>query len=364
MNHRERFVRTLTGKPVDRVPFIKVFGGTNHILPAWEDEYPGIGQCIDQVLQFEGVYRGWDCMPVNVDLSRLGEPVVLEEDDTRRITRRSDGLVEVRTKTGDYHRRTLEWPVKCREDWERIKGEHLQADDPGRFPEDWDEHVRAYRERDYPLQLTHGGVYGFARNLMGDQNLGYAFYDDPELVHDIMDSYTEMAIQIWSKIAADVDCDLVECWEDMASKNGSLISPKTFREFMRPNYQRIASFAHEHGIEIILVDTDGYIMDLTPLMLEAGVTALYPYEVGAGNDVAAALDQFPQLGVIGGLEKNVMAKGVAEMDSEIEKARRLILKGRFIPGPDHFVLSNVLFANYRYFMGRLREVIMSTKPEV
>jgi hypothetical protein len=133
---------------------------------------------------------------------------------------------------------------------------------------------------------------------------------------------------------------------------------------MRPNYQRIASFARDHGIEVILVDTDGYIMDLTPLMLEAGVTALYPYEVGAGNDVAAALDQYPQLGVVGGLEKNVMAQGVTEMDAEIEKAQRLIRKGRFIPGPDHFVLSNVSFANYRYFMGRLREVVMSTQPEV
>jgi len=30
--------------------------------------------------------------------------------------------------------------------------------------------------------------------MMGDINLAYAFYDDPELVHDIMDSYTDMAI--------------------------------------------------------------------------------------------------------------------------------------------------------------------------
>ena len=36
MTHRERFVRTLTGRKVDRVPFIKVFGGTNAIVPAWE----------------------------------------------------------------------------------------------------------------------------------------------------------------------------------------------------------------------------------------------------------------------------------------------------------------------------------------
>ena len=31
MNTRERFVGTLCGEPVDRVPFMKVFGGTNAV---------------------------------------------------------------------------------------------------------------------------------------------------------------------------------------------------------------------------------------------------------------------------------------------------------------------------------------------
>ena len=48
MNTRERFVKTLTGKKVDRVPFIKVFGGANAIHPKWEKEHPRIGECIDE----------------------------------------------------------------------------------------------------------------------------------------------------------------------------------------------------------------------------------------------------------------------------------------------------------------------------
>ena len=53
-----------------------------------------------------------------------------------------------------------------------------------------------------------------------------------------------------------------------------------------------------------------------------------------------------------------MAQGKDEMDREVEKAALLIKKGRFIPGPDHFVLSNVPFANYKYFMENLRKVIV------
>ena len=99
-------------------------------------------------------------------------------------------------------------------------------------------------------------------------------------------------------------------------------------------------------------------------MLESGVTALYPYEVQAGNDVRSALDRFPTLGVIGGLDKNVMAKGKRAIDREMDKARELIRKGRYIPGPDHFVLSDVGWEHYRYFMERLREVVMTTKPGI
>jgi len=362
MNTRERFVRTLRGQDVDRVPFIKVFGGDNAIVPAWEAQRPGIGKEIDALLGFEGTYRGWAEAGVNVGLSGLAPSQRIEEDERHAIWRHGDGSVTWEQKGADFHGRVLEWAVKGRNDWDRLRAHHLDAADPGRFPADWADRLRRYAARDYPLQLTHGGVYGFARNLMGDEALAYAFYDDPGLVHDIMDTYTDRVLAIWERMAAQVEFDLVECWEDMACKTGSIISPATFDEFMRPNYRKVADFAAAHGIGIVLVDSDGNIEALTGWMLAAGVTALYPYEVQAGNDAAAMLDRYQRLGVIGGLNKNAMAAGRAAIDAEMERARALIRKGRFIPGPDHFVLSDVTFADYRYFMERLREVVMATAP--
>lgn len=362
MNHRERFVRTLTGKDVDRVPFIKVFGGTNAIQPAWEQEQPGLSTSIDRVLQFEGIYRGWATTPVAFGLSQRGQPVILEDNERRSVQRFADGTVEILQKGRDFHHQTIEWPVKGPGDWRRVKAAHLQPDDPERFPDDWLTYVKEYRGRDYPLQLTHGGVYGFARNMMGDEHLLYAFYDTPDLVHDIMDSYTEMVLTIWSRMVLEVEFDLIEFWEDMASKNGCLISPDMFREFMLPNYRRVAAFAKEHKIEIILVDSDGRIDELAALMLEVGVTTMYPFEAGAGCDVDEVRRRYPTLGVIGGLAKEAMIYGKAAIDKEIEKARHLITLGRLIPGPDHFVQSDVSWKNYRYFMERLREVVMTTKP--
>ena len=351
----------MTGQRVDRVPFIKVFGGTNRIVPVWEQQCPGISRNIDSVLKFEGGYRGWQIAPVNMTFTRIGEPVTISEDHEKTILEYKDGTVKVVQKGGDFATHTIEWPVKTRQDWDRVKQLYLQADDPSRFPQDWPDYIRRFKTRDFPLQLTHGGVYGFARTMMGDENLFLASYDDPGLVHDIMDSYTDMAIAVWEKMVINVDFDLIECWEDIASKNGLLVSPKFINEFMKPNYIKISHFAQKHGIKIILVDSDGFIEDLVGILVDCGVNAFYPFEVQAGNNVARVLARYPHIGVIGGLDKNTMATTVKEIDAEMEKAASLIRLGRFIPGPDHFVLSDVPWNNYKYFMERLRDIVLTTE---
>ena len=81
------------------------------------------------------------------------------------------------------------------------------------------------------------------------------------------------------------------------------------------------------------------------------------------------VDRVPFIKVFGGTnamlgEWEAQCPGLTgNVDREIEKARRYIRLGRFIPGPDHFVLSSVPWENYRYFMERLREVVMTTRPD-
>jgi len=150
MKTRERFVKTLTGEPVDRVPFMKIFGQTNEIHPHWEDEYPGIGECLDELIGFEGAARGWDRTEVNMGPSNMGEPDVLQETDEIIVRRRGDGTVEQVHKGGDYNRHTIEWSIKTMRDWEVYKEKHLDPNDPSRFPDGWNAKVKEYKDRDYP----------------------------------------------------------------------------------------------------------------------------------------------------------------------------------------------------------------------
>lgn len=71
-----------------------------------------------------------------------------------------------------------------------------------------------------------------------------------------------------------MEIDCAHIWEDMSSTQGSIISKRTFREFMTPYYKQATDFLKGKGVNTILVDTDGNCADLIPLFLEAGVTGL------------------------------------------------------------------------------------------
>jgi len=355
-------VRTLTGQDVDRVPFMKIFGGDGAALPIWVDKYPLLRAYIDELMGFEGGYRGWRIAPIEYSLSSVEPDVTLSEDDKERIIKKGDGTLIRALKGGDFHWHITEYPVKTRNDWDRIRERYLDPHDPARIPPDWPLLAELYKNRDFPLQLTCSGVYGFLRKMMGDEALCLAMYDDPGLVKQIIGDYIDMCLVLWEKLCQDVQFDLIECWEDMASKTGSIISKVSFDEFLAPQYRRIRQFADAHDIPIVLVDSDGNIDDLAHWMYACGVNSMYPFEIGAGCNVREVLKSLPQMSAIGCLEKSAGIMCDKDMDAHLEFARQLIRDGRCIPGPDHFVLENVSFEQYKRFFNRLREVIMTTKP--
>ena len=85
---------------------------------------------------------------------------------------------------------------------------------------------------------------------------------------------------------------------------------------------------------------------------------------GMAGGLAVAPHDRHRVGVVGGLRRECMYEGREAIDREMNKARALIRKGRFIPGPDHMVLRDATFESYRYFIEQLRQVVMTTEPEV
>jgi len=201
------------------------------------------------------------------------------------------------------------------------------------------------------------GVFGTPRDLMGAEEVLYAFYDEPDMIRDMMATYTDLWLKLFERAAQKMRIDHIHIWEDMSGKHGSLISMEMVEEFMMPQYDRVTDFARRHKIPIVSVDSDGLVDELVPIMMKHGLNAFLPFEVQAGNSIEEYRELYPKLGIMGGLDKNELAKGKPELHRELDRAERMLALGGYVPGFDHLIAPDASWQNYKYFVEQLKKMI-------
>jgi Uroporphyrinogen decarboxylase (URO-D) len=287
----------------------------------------------------------------------FGDQIVEDHGDwvVRRI---STGVLRKEWRDRRSLPHDVGWPVSTRDDWERYKAERLEPALNRRLPADWTAHIKRYQAQTHPLVVGGYGFYSTPRILLGEENLLYAFYDNPELIQAIVDDLCNFWIALYDQILPHVSVDVAQIWEDMSFKNGPLISPAMVRAFMLPAYKKLTACWRDHGVKVVLLDTDGDCWSLIPIFLEGGVTGIYPFEVNAGMDVVAVRKAFPRLQIIGGLDKLQIVAGGAAIDAELAaKAPSMLKQGGYIPCLDHYVHPDVSWASFAYYRQRLCDMI-------
>jgi len=126
-------------------------------------------------------------------------------------------------------------------------------------------------------RLRLGVSYTFIS--MGMEALSFALVDDPSLVRDVFERYVDWTIPIIRRLP-ETGCDYITNSDDIAYKNGPMVSPVTFRSTFMPGLRRIADAIHETDLPWVY-HSDG---DLTPIMddlISLGMQAIHPFEPGA-----------------------------------------------------------------------------------
>jgi len=382
MNSRERFLACMRFQPMDRAPNWEMgyWAGTlqrwhGEGLP-WRDDAPqglvpgagvkgegfpwrrsepldtavhaalGLDKGIEKI---DGEWGAWPPYPAEV----------LWEDDENIKQRAADGTVVMVRKDSSSLPHVLAWPVTDRASWEQMKEERFRIDISGRLPVDWPSHLARYRQRDWPLAIGGPflGAFSSLRTLIGFEKMMYLFFDEPDLIEDILSHLTELWLGLFEEVLAQTDVDYAYFWEDMSYKSGSMVSPGIFRRFLLPVYKRINAFFRAKGIDIVLLDTDGSVWGLIPLFLEGGITGLYPFEARAGMDVAQVRARYPRLQMMGGIDKTALVEGPAAIDSELARVAPVIRSGGYVPGVDHYVPPDVPWQNFYYYRQQLARIL-------
>ncbi len=312
-----------------------------------------------------GLEKPLETFPGNYWIYPQNKRQVLEERGDRQTVIDEIGVkMEVARTASIPH--YLEWPVANREDWDKYKAERFDPKTPGRLPENFDDVVERYNNRDFALRLGQSvGFFGPIRYFLGEVRLMTCYYDDPDFIREIVGDLLDFYMGLYSPVLEKLEVDMFAMWEDMCYNTGPLISPEMFREFMLPAYKKFTSFLKSMGVKSILIDTDGNCRKLIPLFLEGGVTGIYPFEVAASMDVVEVRKQFPRLQMTGGIDKRAVIKGKEAIDEELEgRIPAMLAKGGYIPYIDHHVPPDISLDNFVYYRGRLKELIERHYAEV
>ena len=257
----------------------------------------------------------------------------------------------------------IDHPVKDMKTWEDNCKWRLDPNTPQRYL-NFSQHMQKAKEcagKGMIITLNLVGGYMYLRSLMGPVDLLYKFYDDPELIHECMKTWFNLADAISTKYQQHVTIDEFFIGEDISYNQGLLISPALVREFLFPYYQQLMSNVRSRQLDknrhlYFQLDTDGYSDPVIPLYREIGMDYMSPFEVASGSDVVRTGKQYPDLIMRGGIDKRILAQGREAIDRHVDSILPVLKKrGGYIPNCDHGVPAEVDFEDYMHFRSRLKE---------
>jgi uroporphyrinogen decarboxylase len=257
----------------------------------------------------------------------------------------------------------LSFPVETAADFEALKKRYV-AGQAARYEAGWKEfRLEGWKNRKHPLVAGRNcstlGFYWRAREWMGTENLSYAWYDDPDLCHNMMEFTVDYTIETLRPVLDAIAPDYIFINEDMSMKSGPLLSPEHYKYFIFPRMRRLVDFIKSKGTRYVIVDTDGDPDPLIPLLMDAGVDGLWPIERASEDmDPLELRKKYGRdLRLWGAVDKRRIAAGPAAIDEHLRTMIPLIEEGGFIPTVDHLVPPDISLENFRYYIKQKQKLL-------
>ena len=352
---REQYLTLMSDKPVQRQMFCELFG----LLVGLDDEWKAQGASEDE-LDLSAFCFDW--VPVATTGASTGlfgdiETNILEENDKYVITRDTLGRVKKLIKKSATMPLTIKYPVTDMQSWKRIKQYFEYSED----------RIDILALQDAAVQQKEGvfilegipGAFNMPRELMGEEMFCFALYDQPELIHDMLDTFTETAYRVLEKACEYVIPDCLGVHEDMAGKSGPMIGPEHVKKFFKPYYGTIWNLLKQKGVRLFSQDSDGNMNALMDAMIDCGVNVFFPIEPAAAMDMVRLREKYGrQIYFKGGIDKHVLREDKDAIYNELKyKINPMMKEGGCVFALDHRITNGTPLDNYRYYVDTAREML-------
>jgi len=324
------------------------------------------GEDIDIHFNFD-ILRQW--ASGNLMADPYHPETIIEETEETKLCRNGNGAILRYWKKHSGTPEHVDFEIKTYKDWsEKIKPCVL---DKSLYEKRVEEVLPLYRAKrklakDNNKFFCWAGVslFEIMHPVCGHEYMLMAMALDPDWIHEMGEVYTELVLDL-QKIIFDREGmpDCIWYYEDMGFKNKPFMSPGMYMELVQPYQKRLFAAAHKMG-KPVMVHSCGYVEQLIPGLIDAGMNCLQAMEVKAGMDVVKiANDYAGKIALCGGLDIRVLeTNDKKQIKSYLEKTLPPVLaKVPFILHTDHSIPLTVEYDTYRYFIDTAFEIEAKTK---
>ncbi len=352
---REEYLDYMTGHSVSRPIFVELFGPLIGLDEEWRLQGASEEEIALSAFGFDYLRRHH--IGVNTGLQGGYPEYTIENNAEFCISKDRYGRRTKLCKAAATIPLPLEYPVTDMDSWLKMKTMYEFSE--SRFADNWKESALKAREDGALIVTGIPGGFDEPRQLMGEEELCVAYYEQPELIHDMLTTIANTAQHILDQVSDAVPVDVLSVHEDMAGKSGSLAGPVQINEFIKPYYRRIWDMLKSKGAQIFQQDSDGNMNGVIPAFLAAGINCMFPMEPAAGMDIVAVRKLYgSQLMMLGGIDKHVLRQSKEAIRAELEyKLQPMMRTGGIVFGLDHRITNGTPIENYRYYVTTAREIL-------
>jgi uroporphyrinogen-III decarboxylase len=352
--HREQYLDYMTFGAAPRPMFVELFGP----LLGLEDEWRAQGASEEEInltaFEFDYVPIVW----AGGSGPRRTPPVLISENDEERIERDYLGRTIKLCKNAATISLPMDFPVKTMDDWLKLKPLFLDGD--WRINPELIAKARLARDEDGAIVVASiPGAFDTVRELMGEELGCLAYYDEPELMADILTTLRDTSTRVLDRLSKEVQIDQLSVHEDFAGRSGPLVGPGHILEHFKPYYLAAWEIARSAGARIFQLDTDGNINSVMDALLECGLTSMHPMEPAAGMDIVQVREKYGnRVALLGGIDKHVLRQDKSAIRAELEyKLQAKMRQGGTVFSLDHRIPNGTPLDHYRYYVDTAREIL-------
>ena len=159
--------------------------------------------------------------------------------------------------------------------------------DPLRFADmkDKAEEIVFKEKRAHVLGRMSSGMWEHAMWMRGYEQFFMDMVNNQKMVHAIMNKILEIKMLYWERALQEVGDNVmvVSCADDLGTQKSLLVSLEMYKNLIWPYHKKLFDFIKKKsaGNAYIFFHNDGAIYETLPLLIEAGIDIINPWQVSA-----------------------------------------------------------------------------------